>query len=684
MNKRKTTKKLLLVAGLISMAVAIAAEVLLFSLRYPKLWAWWEDTQQLLYKLEDKIFTLDKNWQFFFVIMGLYIIKSIIPIYTTSTVCFITGAVLPIYLAIPINMLGTAIQISIKYFIGKKFGAGNAWKLIRKNDFLRSAVQSGGTGNPVVLVSMRLVPCMPINLISAIYGSLNFNYGRYMVLSLVGSLPRIISFTFVGRNMFDPLSAKFLLPVMIIAFLTAISCLSVNGAWTATDKVINYLIKFKKRKRMKGTPDMINNSVFREKITEGKFDASLSALYKASDLNAQKQRYLRVSMEFDEIFGEGNEVCAFSAPGRSEICGNHTDHNHGKVLAASVDLDAIAIASYTEDNTVRIKSEGFNMDTVSLDELEIKSVESGHSASLVRGICAAFKERGYNIGGFCAATASDVKSGSGLSSSAAFEVLVGTMLNHLYNGGKITPVEIAQISQYAENKYFGKPCGLMDQMACSVGGFIKIDFKDPENPVIGRINFDFATCGHSLCIIDSGADHSDLTDEYAAVREEMEAVASVFGKKVLRDVDRSEFENNLAKVREKTNDRAILRAKHFYNENDRVEKQAVALASGDFEAFKSLIIESGFSSFMYNQNVFTCKYPTQQAVALALAICDDELKGKGAWRVHGGGFAGTIQAFVPNDMLDKFKAKICSVYGENACYVLNIRPAGGVVVTGEK
>ena len=428
---------------------------------------------------------------------------------------------------------------------------------------------------------------------------------------------------------------------------------------------------------------MLKNETLRQNIAAGKYDSRLGVLYKKSDLDLQKERYIRLSKEFDAIFGEGRDVEMFSAPGRTEVGGNHTDHNHGKVLAAGVDLDAIAVASKNNEGIVRIKSEGYDMDVASLDELTPKDDETSHSPALVRGVCAAFRERGYNIGGFDAATTSNVLSGSGLSSSAAFEVLVGTMLNYLYNDGKVDAVEIAQISQYAENVFFGKPCGLMDQMACSVGGFVKIDFKDPAFPVIDKIDFDFASCGHSLCIIDSGADHSDLTDDYAAVRGEMESAAKVFGKNVLRDVDRAEFEASISKVREAVNDRAVLRAKHFFNENDRVDAEVAALEKGDFEAFKALVIESGFSSYMYNQNVFTCKYPTSQAVSVALAMCHDILKGKGAWRVHGGGFAGTIQAFVPNDILPEFKAAICRVFGEKSCYVLNIRPVGGVRIIGE-
>ncbi len=428
---------------------------------------------------------------------------------------------------------------------------------------------------------------------------------------------------------------------------------------------------------------MPDNKTLRENIAAGLYDDSFARLYKESDVENQKKRYIRISNEFDEIYGEGRTVSVFSAPGRTEVGGNHTDHNHGKVLAASVDLDAVAVVSKNSENTVRVKSENYEMDTAVLDDLAIRDEETGHSASLVRGICAAFKERGYKIGGFDAATASDVFSGSGLSSSAAFEVLVGTIMNYLYNEGRISPVEIAQISQYAENVYFGKPCGLMDQMACSVGGFVQIDFNDPAAPIIHKVNFDFSSCGHSLCIIDSGADHSDLTDDYAAVRKEMEQVAESFGKKVLRDTDREEFENNIAKVRSLVNDRAVLRAKHFFNENERVDAQVKALENGDFKKFKELIIESGFSSYMYNQNVFTCKAPLSQAVSVALAMCHDILKGKGAWRVHGGGFAGTIQAFVPNDMLNEFTEKITAVFGKNSCYILNIRPVGGTMVIGE-
>ena len=415
-------------------------------------------------------------------------------------------------------------------------------------------------------------------------------------------------------------------------------------------------------------------------LLTSEYDDVFGKIYKSEDIAKQKERYVKIAESFEQLYGDGRDVSIFSAPGRTEVGGNHTDHNHGKVLAAGVNLDAVAVAGKNDENIVRVKSEGYKMDVVDLSDMSVMPDERSRSASLVRGVCAGFKNRGYAIGGFDAATASDVLSGSGLSSSAAFEVLLGTILNHLYNDGKVSAVEIAQIAQFAENEYFGKPCGLMDQMACSVGGFAQIDFNDPAAPVINKVDFDFASCNHALCIVDTGGNHADLTDEYAAVRGEMEAVASKFGKSVLRDVDRAEFEKNISIIRDSAGDRAVLRAMHFFNENDRVEKQAEALKSGDFDAFKQLIIESGNSSYMYNQNVYTCKAPNVQPVSVALAICNDVLKGKGAWRVHGGGFAGTIQAFVPAEALAEFKSRICAVFGDNSCYVLNIRPVGGIKI----
>lgn len=418
-----------------------------------------------------------------------------------------------------------------------------------------------------------------------------------------------------------------------------------------------------------------------EEIQNGAFAQRLKKVY-ITDEEAEKQaeRYISLAKDFDGVFGNSEDIRFFSAPGRTEVGGNHTDHNHGRVLAAGINLDAVAIASKNDENIVRVKSRGYNMDIVDLSDLSVDDVDTGHSNALVRGMCDGFVKRGYKIGGFDACTVSSVLSGSGLSSSAAFEVLVGTCLNYLYNDGKVDAVTIAQIAQYAENVHFGKPCGLMDQMASSVGGFITIDFKDPENPVIEKVDFDFASCGHALCIVDTKGNHSDLTDEYAAIRTEMEVVASYFGKKVLRETDEAEFYKNIPEIREKFGDRAVLRAIHFFGDNDRVVSEVEALRNGNFDEFKRLICESGASSYMYNQNVYSVKKPNEQPVALGLAVSEQVLKGRGAYRVHGGGFAGTMQAFVPKELLSTYKNAVESVFGEGSCYVLLIRPLGGTEV----
>ncbi len=422
----------------------------------------------------------------------------------------------------------------------------------------------------------------------------------------------------------------------------------------------------------------MNINQMKNALDEKSLDENFAVVYTPSQYEEQYARFLDVLASFEELFGKDREVGLFSAPGRSEVGGNHTDHNHGRVLAAGISLDAIAVASKNDEGIIRIKSAGYPMDTVDCADLSVKEKEKGKSSSLIRGVAARFRELGYKVGGFDAATASKVLSGSGLSSSAAFEVLVCTMLNHLYNDGKISPVEIAQISQFAENVHFGKPCGLLDQMACSVGGFVTIDFKDPSKPVIEKVDFDFAACGHSLCIVDTKGSHSDLTDEYAAVRGEMEAVASYVGKSVLRETDKKTVLECAPEIAKKLGERAILRAIHFFNDNDRVVKQVEALSNKDFETFKALVIESGLSSYMYNQNVYTCRKPTDQPLSLALAVSEEILKGKGAWRVHGGGFAGTIQAFVPNELLDVYKNTMNELFGDDSCYVLSIRPFGGV------
>ena len=416
-------------------------------------------------------------------------------------------------------------------------------------------------------------------------------------------------------------------------------------------------------------------------IENGQFDANLKAVYVTDAyVSEQKPRYTQTLKEFGEMFGFDREVKIMSAPGRTEVCGNHTDHNNGKVLAASINLDAIAVVSENNEPVVRVKSKGHKMNVVDLGDLEPRESRYGDSTTLVQGVIAGVKNLGYGVKGFDAYTTSDVMGGSGLSSSAAFEVLLGSIISYMFNGGEISPVDIAKVAQYAENVFFGKPCGLLDQMAASVGTFVTIDFKSTEEPVIKKVNFDFSKSGHSLCIVDTGGNHSDLTDDYAAVRGEMESVAKALGKNVLREVSYEEFFAALPELTGKVNDRAILRAIHFYNENKRVDRAIECLESGDFEGFKSIILESGNSSFEYNQNVFTPKNPTEQKLSLALAISDEILRGKGAWRVHGGGFAGTIQAFVPNDLLDTYKTTIESVFGEGSCYVLIIRPVGGTQV----
>ena len=371
----------------------------------------------------------------------------------------------------------------------------------------------------------------------------------------------------------------------------------------------------------------------------------------------------------------------FSAPGRTEIAGNHTDHQHGCVLAAAVDLETVATVWVDDSNLIQIQSEGYPMVTVELDDLAVREDEKNSTAALIRGVASAFVQRGAKLSGFRAEVRSTVLPGSGLSSSAAFEVLIGTILNDLFFDNKLNAIEIAQIGQYAENVYFGKPCGLMDQMASSVGGMVYIDFADPENPVVQKVDADLTKFGYGICIIDTGADHADLTDEYAAIPGELAQLCQCFGKKYLRDIPKAEFVQKIAEIRGKVTDRAILRAFHIYQENDRVRQQVEALRWDDIDAFLDLIKESGRSSWMYLQNITPAGAVQHQEVALALALCETYLKGQGAFRVHGGGFAGTVQAFVPLDMLDSFKASIEAVLGKNSCHVLNIRQKGGIRVS---
>ena len=385
----------------------------------------------------------------------------------------------------------------------------------------------------------------------------------------------------------------------------------------------------------------------------------------------------RLDAGFAAAFGGAPERY-FSAPGRTEIGGNHTDHQRGRVLAGAVNLDTIAAVRCNGTDTIRILSKGYPMSEVNLGYLLPVENEVNTTPALIRGVAARFQELGCKVQGFDAYVESTVLAGSGLSSSAAFEVLVGTIINGLFFDCKVCQPEIAMIGQYAENVFFGKPCGLMDQTASAVGGMVTIDFADPKAPEILPVEFDFASCGHALCIIDSGADHADLTDEYAAVTQEFKALCAYFGKEVLTQVPEEDFYAAIPALRASCGDRAVMRGIHEYAENKRVVQQVAALREGNFDRFLALIKESGYSSYMYLQNVIPAGYVQHQDMAVALGLCEHYLQGRGAYRVHGGGFAGTVQAFVPFDLLESFRAGIDSALGEGACHVLSIRPQGGV------
>lgn len=396
-----------------------------------------------------------------------------------------------------------------------------------------------------------------------------------------------------------------------------------------------------------------------------------------SKLKLQLEQKQKLDAGFLSAFG-GVPERYFSAPGRTEIGGNHTDHQHGRVLAGAVNLDTVAAVKCNGTNTIRIQSKGYPMSVVNLQILNPVAEEINRTPALIRGVAARFQELGCPVQGFDAYVESTVLAGSGLSSSAAFEVLVGTIINCLFFGGKVSQSEIARIGQYAENVFFGKPCGLMDQTASAVGGMVTIDFADPNAPDIQTVEFDFESCGHALCIIDSGADHADLTDEYAAVTQEFKALCGHFGKEVLTQVPEEDFYRAIPALRATCGDRAVMRGIHEYAENKRVVEQVAALRKGDFDRFLTLIKESGYSSYMYLQNVIPAGYVQHQDMAVALGLCEHYLQGRGAYRVHGGGFAGTVQAFVPADLLESFRMGIDSVLGEGACHVLSIRPQGGV------
>ncbi len=398
-----------------------------------------------------------------------------------------------------------------------------------------------------------------------------------------------------------------------------------------------------------------------------------------SVLQAQAERYTGLLKDFLTKFNK-TEAEVFSSPGRTEIGGNHTDHNYGRVLAGAVNLDNVAIAAKNNSNIVRIESVGYPRIEVDLSNLSPNKNEYYTSESLVRGISARLKELGFTIGGFDACIDGGVPKGSGLSSSASFEVLIGAIISELFNNGKLDPIQNAIIGQYAENNFFGKPCGLMDQTACAMGGLITIDFKDPSKPIVKKVNFDFVATGFSLVITDTGGNHADLNDEYASLPTDMKAVAAELGKKVLREVTLEEVVNIAPKIREKVGDRALLRAYHFMGDNQRVVDQVAALEKNDFKSFLNMVIESGYSSYMYNQNIFPVNNVREQGVSLALALSEMILKGQGAWRVHGGGFAGTIQAFVPQNLLEKYVSTLEHVYGKGACHNLFIRQKGSVKV----
>lgn len=423
------------------------------------------------------------------------------------------------------------------------------------------------------------------------------------------------------------------------------------------------------------------------KLNAGEYDGRLLEIYvDQTKLSYQKERYQKAVDAFRELFG-ADEVSVFSAAGRSEVGGNHTDHQRGMVLAASVNLDAIAVAAPISEGVIRLKSQGYPMLTVDLADLDKKMKEEGTSMALIRGMARGLLEKGYRIGGFQAYVTSDVLGGAGLSSSAAFEVLVGTILSGLYNEEAISMVEIAKAAQYAENVYFGKPCGLMDQMACAVGGLINIDFEDTKKPLIRQVDVDFSAYGYSLCITDTKGSHADLTDEYADVPKEMTAVAKAMGCSVLRQVPEQEFMAAIPRLRRELGDRPVLRAIHFFAEERRVAAQVEALQRGDFQRFLALIQASGDSSFQFLQNVYTSRDVQNQAVSIGLAVSRQLLgagsvteKSHGVCRVHGGGFAGTIQAFVEDDFVEEYRRGLDAVYGEGSCHVLKVRPMGGIKV----
>ena len=426
----------------------------------------------------------------------------------------------------------------------------------------------------------------------------------------------------------------------------------------------------------------MNINDLKNRITNGEFDNEFATVY--GEAQKAHARFCDALDEFKNLYGDRDNIRLFSAPGRTEIGGNHTDHQHGLVLAGSVDLDVIAVVSANDSDIVRIKSAGYRMDEININELDIKSDEVGKARSLIRGVLAAFKKNGYAIGGFDAYTTSNVLKGSGLSSSAAFEVLVSCIINGLFNEAQVDAVTVAKYSQFAEREYFGKPCGLLDQMASASGGFTYADFCDPQNPIVEKIKLDLSKSGHTLCVVDTGGNHADLTQDYADITLECKAVSECLGVEFLRDANEQEFYNNIAQIRAKCGDRAVLRAIHIFNENKRVLTQKAALKRGDYNTFFAAVKRSGESSYDLLQNVYSPSNPREQAISLALALTKQFLNGRGAYRVHGGGFAGTIQCYIPDRMYEAYKAMIESVFGENSCVKLFVRPVGGYEFKGKK
>lgn len=419
----------------------------------------------------------------------------------------------------------------------------------------------------------------------------------------------------------------------------------------------------------------------KEQISSGALDETLKKIYvDEARVPYNRERYIKAICQFEKLFPQEQEIEIYSAPGRSEVCGNHTDHQNGMVLATSINLDAIAIVAKTSDNVITLKSDDFPMETVSVVDPQKMDSEAGTTTALIKGVAAGLKDRGYAVGGFKAFVTSDVLMGAGMSSSAAFESLVGTILSGLYNEGKVSSIEVAQIGQFAENVYFGKPCGLMDQMACSVGGMVYIDFADKAHPVVEQVESDFEKAGLSLCIVDTKGSHADLTPDYAAVPEEMNQVAQALGQEHLRQVPEETFYASIPTVWQQTGGRHVLRAIHFYEEEKRVLRAVAALRKDDYAAFEKVIAESGNSSAKYLQNIYSPKHVASQNVTVALAVTESFLGEKGVCRVHGGGFAGTIQAFVQNEVVEAYKKTIEAVFGEGSCHVLKVRPAGGIRV----